>query len=158
MTTTIRSLATLSAAALLQGCAAAPPAAAPTPAPAAAAVHAEAAAELTEARALELGRGYVALMHAGDYDQLWAHLTPAAQENFGSIEAFRSGGERALGGLGEEVVVVGERVEAARPGMMADRLYLRTSRYTADPETSVRLMIGLKHDGSIAGIQVRRAG
>jgi hypothetical protein len=113
--------------------------------------------ELSDARVMELGRGYAELLYAGNYDQLWQHLTPESKARFGTVDGFRSGGEDAMNGLGAESAVLRESVELPRAGMMADRLYLRVSHYSASAGTPVRLMIGLKHDGSIVGLQLRPA-
>jgi hypothetical protein len=111
---------------------------------------------LTDERAMELARGYVELLHARDYERLWRHVTPETKQRIGTLDDFRSGAERTAGSLGAEVTVVSETVEAARAGMVADKLYVRVSHYAGAPGAPVRLMIGLKNDGSIAGLQVRR--
>lgn len=155
-------LRTLSAAAFLAACGGSPPAAAPAPQPVQAAPVQPApaaqapAAALSDERAMELARGYVELLHAGDYDRLWQHVAPAVRERFGTVDQFRGEGVRAMGELGAEITVVSEQVEVARAGMVADKLYLRVSHYAGAPEGPVRLMLGLKNDGSIAGLQVRR--
>ena len=152
------SLLTLSAAAFLVACGGNPPPSTPAPeAVQAVTVQATATPEgLSDERVMELARGYVALLHARDFERLWQHLAPEAKQRFGTPEGFRSGGESALGNFGAETSVVSERVEPARPGMMADRLYLRVSQYAGANGTPVRLMVGLKNDGSIVGMQIRR--
>lgn len=159
MTKKSNSLLTLSTAAFLVACGSNPPPSTPvSEAAAAVAVQPTATGEgLSDERAMELGRGYVALLHAGDYERLWQHVTPEAKQRFGTLDRFRSGGESALGNLGAETSVVSERVEPARAGMVADRLYLRVSHYAGAGGTPVRLLVGLKNDGSIAGLQIRRA-
>ena len=119
----------------------------PAPAPGAA---------LTDERAMELGRGYIELLAARDFAQLWQHLAPQPKERFGTVERFRAETEGALNTLGKEVGVISERIEPARQGMVATKLYFRISRYTGNGETPVGLMIGLTNDGSIAGMQLRR--
>ena len=125
-----------------------------TPAPAAAAAV---AGTLTDERAMEIARGYVELLHAGNYAQVWEHVTPSAKERFGSLEQFQSEGERVMSDLGKEVGIVSEAVEQPRAGMQADKLYMRVSHYERSSGAPVRMMIGLKNDGSIVGIQVRPA-
>ena len=156
MTNRSSALLTLSAAAFLLACGGSPPPA--TPAPQAVSVQPAPAAEgLSDERAMQLARGYVELLHAGDYERLWQHVTPAVRERFGTVDRFRSEGLRALSDLGAEVTVVSERVEVARAGMVADKLYMRVSHYARGPGGPVRLMLGLKNDGSIAGLQIRPA-
>ncbi|MGE5926590.1 MAG: hypothetical protein ACM357_04500 [Gemmatimonadota bacterium] len=108
---------------------------------------------LSDARVLELGRGYAALLQAREYDRLWQHLTPEAQARLGSPASFRSWAEQNRDGLGDEQSAIRESVELPRPGMRADRLYLRVSRHA---EVPARLVIGLRNDGSIVGMQLRR--
>ena len=158
MTRRSTSLLALSAAAFLAACGGNPRPATPAPRTVeAVAVPTAATAEaLSDERAMELARGYVALLHARDYDRLWQHASPEAKQRFGTVERFRSQGERALGNLGTETVIVSERVQPASEGMLADRLYLRVSRYTG-ADGPVRLMLGLKNDGSIVAMQLRRA-
>ncbi|HEX6369928.1 MAG TPA: hypothetical protein VF006_13495 [Longimicrobium sp.] len=159
MTKRSSSVLTLSAAAFLLACGGNPPP--DTPAPQAvesvAVQPAATAGVLSDERAMELARGYVALLHAGDYERLWQHVTPETKQRIGSLDAFRSGGEGTLRDLGAEITVVSERVEPGRTGMVADKMYLRVSHYVGAPGTAVRLMIGLKNDGTIVGMQIRRA-
>ena len=92
---------------------------------------------LSDARVMELGRSYTDLLHARDSERLWL--------------------DESLEGLGNEVAVIREAVEMPREGMRADRLYVRVSRYALLGERPARILIGLKHDGSIVGMQIRRA-
>ena len=115
-----------------------------------------AGAPLTDERAMELGRGYIEMLANRDFAQLWQHLAPQPKERFGTVERFRAETEGALNTLGKEVGVISERIEPARQGMVATRLYFRISRYAGNGETPVGLMIGLTNDGSIAGMQLRR--
>lgn len=158
MTKASSSLLTLSAAAFLAACGGSPPPStrAPEPVQAVAVQPAATGEGLSDERAMELARGYVELLHAGDYERLWEHMAPATRERIGTLDEFRSGGQRSQGPLGPEVTVVSERVEAARAGMAADKLYVRVSHYAA-VEGPVRLMMGLKNDGSIVAVQLRRA-
>ena len=125
------------------------PAVAPAQAPAA-------AATLSDERAMELARGYVELLHAGNYAQLWEHVSPTAQERFGSVERFQSEGQRVMSELGAEVGIVSEVIEPPRAGMAANKLYLRVSHYERAPGP-VRLVLGLMNDGSIIGMNVSPA-
>jgi hypothetical protein len=111
-------------------------------------------AALTDARVLGLGRDYAALLHAREYDRLWSHLTPEARSRLGTLASFRTWADQHLDGLGEEQSVIRETMELPREGMRADRLYIRLSRYA---EVPARLIIGLRNDGSIVGMQLRRA-
>ena len=159
MVNRFRSLLTLFAAAFLLACGGNPPPSTPVPEPVqTVAVQPAATADgLSDGRAMELGREYVALLHARGFERLWQHAAPEAKQRFGTLDRFRSGGEGALSPLGAELAVLSERVEPARVGMDADKLYLRVSHYAGAAGVPVRLMIGLKNDGSIAGMQVRRA-
>lgn len=112
---------------------------------------------LSEARVMELARGYVELLQAGEYDRLWEHLAPEAQQRFGTLEQFRTASEGVMTRLGTEIVVLEERVEPARSGMVAHKLYHRISNYTGAEGASVRLTIGLVNDGSIGGMTARPA-
>ncbi|MBW3569739.1 MAG: hypothetical protein KY467_01420 [Gemmatimonadetes bacterium] len=150
-------LLAMSAAAFLAACGGSPPAATPAPEAVPDVTVRPAADEgLSDARAMELGRRYVALLHARDYDALWQHVTPEGQQRFGTLDRFRSEGERVLSGLGAETSVVSEGVEPARAGIPADKLYLRVAQYAGAEGGPVRLMMALTNDGSIAGLQVRR--
>ncbi len=111
----------------------------------------------SDARVIELGRRYFELLQARDHDQVWSNLTPEARARFASVAEFGSWTESVLDSLGSEVGVIREAVELPRPGMLADRLYFRVSRYAGAGATPVRLLIGMKNDGSIVGMQVRRA-
>ena len=159
MTKTPNSLLTLSAAAFLVACGGNPPSSTPAPerVQAAAVQPTAPVGPLSDERAMELACGYIALVHARDYARLWQHMAPEAKQRFGTLDQFRTGGEGALGNLGAEIAVVSERVEPATAGMVADKLYLRVSHYAQSKGVPVRLMIGLKKDGSIAGMQIRRA-
>ena len=123
-------------------------------APAAITVQPEGSA-LTDARVMDLGRGYTALVHASDWTQLWENTHAEARARFDSFEDFSEAGDRIMSRLGAEMSVVIESVEPARAGMIAEKAYLRVSNYTGVPGRQVRLMIGLMSDGSIAGMQVR---
>ena len=116
-----------------------------------------ATATLSDERAMELASGYVELLQAGDFAQLWEHLAPAAKERFGTLEKFQTEGARIMNELGPEVATIREAVEQPRAGMQADKLYLRVSHYATAGETPVRMMIGLMNDGSIIGMNVSRA-
>ncbi|HEX8359671.1 MAG TPA: hypothetical protein VF613_06185 [Longimicrobium sp.] len=159
------SLLTMSAAAFLVACGGNPPSAAPTPQaartpPAAAGVAVRPVAtneRLTDERVMDLARGYVEMLHARDFEKLWHAMAPEPKQRFGSLEQFRTGGERILTEFGAEMAVLSETVEPARTGMIADKVYLRSSYYARSGGTPVRMMIGLKSDGSIAGFQLRRA-
>ena len=169
MTKRYSPLLTLSAGALIMACGGNPPATTPEPetapapavtAPSAASDARKSAAqghELSDERAKEIARGYVELLKAGNYEQMWEHVTPAAKERFGSFEDFRGEGERIMSDLGTEIGIVSETIEPARAGMLANKLYFRVSHYAGADGRPVRLLIGLKNDGSIAGIQVREA-
>ena len=165
MTNRSSSLLALSAAAFALACGGTPEPSTPEPVaveapetqPAQSPAPAVAANALTDERAMEIGRGYVELIHAGNYAQVWEHVAPSAKERLGSLEQFQSEGERVMSELGKEVGVVSEAVEAPRPGMAADKLYMRVSQYERSSGAPVRMMIGLKNDGSIVGIQVRPA-
>ncbi len=109
---------------------------------------------LSDARVLELGRAHAALLQAREYDRLWPHLTPEAQARLGTLASFRIWGDQSLDGLGGEQQVIRESAELPREGMRADRLYVRISRHA---HASARLVIGLRNDGSIVGMQLRRA-
>jgi hypothetical protein len=41
--------------------------------------------------------------------------------------------------------------------MLADKVYLRLAHYAGPGDTPVRLLIGLRNDGSIVGMQIRPA-
>lgn len=133
-----------------------PPAAAQTPAQTPAQPPA-ATETLTDERAMELARGYIELVHAGDFARLWEHVAPAGKERFGSFETFQAEGARIMGELGPEVGILREAVEQPRAGMRANKLYVRVSQYASAGEAPVRMMIGLLNDGSIIGMQVSRA-
>lgn len=112
---------------------------------------------LSDARVMELARDYIALLQAGEYDRLWEHLAPEAQQRFGTIEQFRTASQTVMGRLGTEVLVVEETVEPARVGMIAHKMYHRVSTYTGAEGGRVRLTIGLVNDGSIGGLTARPA-
>jgi hypothetical protein len=112
---------------------------------------------LSDARVMELGRSYTDLLHARDSERLWPRLTQGAQARLGSAAEFERWLDESLEGLGNEVAVIREAVEMPREGMRADRLYVRVSRYALLGERPARILIGLKHDGSIVGMQIRRA-
>ena len=162
-------LPTLLASAVLAGCASNTPAAAPAPdaatpavaqpAPAAAtpAPSAAATAELTDERVMTLGREYAAMLHAGEFDKLWEKSAPEAQQRFGTLERFRTEGGSVMTNVGSDMGMISERVEPARQGMLANKLYIRMGHYSKTGQTPVRLVIGLKNDGTIAGVQVRQA-
>ena len=124
-------------------------------APEATAVQATPSAGLSDERVMELGRGYAALVHAREWEQVWEHTHPEARQRFESFENFRGAGDQIMSRLGAEMSVVSEHVEPARPGMIAEKVYFRLSNYTGVPGRQVRLMIGVMSDGSIAGLQVR---
>ena len=158
MTNRSSSLIALSAAALVVACASNPPASsAPEVVPVATAeVQATPAdTNLTDARAMELGRKYAAMFHGRSFDSLWTYATPASKERFGSVERFRTGGEQALTQIGAETGIVSETVEPASAGMTASKAYVRVSNYAGSQGTPVRLVIGLMNDGTIAGMQIR---
>ena len=149
---------TASAAALVLACGGNSPA--PGPEPEQLQPTAEATAtqeELTDDRVIELARGYVELLQARDFERLWQHVSPEARQRIGSLDEFRSGSEAVLNRLGAEVGMISETVEPARAGMVADKLYFRVSHYAGAKEGPVRLLVGLKNDGSIAGFNVQRA-
>ena len=162
-------LPTLCASAVLAGCASNTPASTPEPAAATPAVAEPAPAttapatsgaatsELTDERTMALGREYAALLHAGDYEKLWEKSAPEAKERFGTLERFKTEGGSVMANVGAEMGMVSERVEPARQGMVANKLYLRIGHYAKTGQTPVRLVIGLKNDGTIAGLQVRPA-
>ena len=162
-------LPTLLASAVLAGCASNTPASTPEPASATPAVAQPApattaegttappTAEISDERVMALGREYAALLHAGDFDKLWAKSAPEAQARFGTLDRFKAEGGSVMTNVGAEMGLVSERVEPARAGMLANKLYLRIGHYTKTGETPVRLVIGLKNDGTIAGVQVRPA-
>ena len=110
---------------------------------------------LSDERVMELARDYFELLQSGEYDRLWEHLAPEAQQRFGTIEQFRTASEGVMTRLGTETSVVRETVEPARAGMIADKVYHRVSRYTGAEGTAVRLTIGLVNDGSIGGLTAR---
>ena len=112
---------------------------------------------LSDERALELARGYVELLQAGEYARIWEHVAPAAKERFGTFERFASEGQRVMEDLGAEVGIVSEGVEPPRAGMQAAKLYMRVSQYERSSGTPVRLMMGLMNDGSIIGVQIQPA-
>lgn len=112
---------------------------------------------LSDARVLALGREYTALLHAREHDRLWQHLSPEAKARFGSAVELRNGIDRIFEELGDEQSVVRESVELPRPGMLADRVYLRIARYAGRANGPVRVMIGVRNDGSVVGMQVRPA-
>lgn len=163
MTNRSGSIVALSAAAFALACGGNPepsppePAAAQLPAVEAPAQQPAASATLSDERAMELARGYVELIQAGDFARLWEHLAPTAKERFGSVEAFQTEGRSISEELGAEVGVVSEAVEPPRAGMQANKLYLRVSHYENRAGTPVRLAIGLMNDGSIIGMQIRPA-
>jgi len=143
-------------AAFLLGCGSNPPPATPDVREAETAPVITAAQTLTDERVLELGRGYIELLAARDFERLFQHLAPQPRERFVTAERLRSETEGALNDLGKEIGVISETVEPARQGMIATKLYLRVSRYATTGEVPVRLLIGLTSDGSIAGMQLRR--
>ena len=55
------------------------------------------------------------------------------------------------------VLVAGFALGKNEPGMVANKLYFRISHYAKAGDSPVRLLIGLKNDGTIAGMQVSRA-
>ena len=153
-----RSLLALSAAGFMAACSRNPQPSAPETreADTVAVQPAPAGAPLTDARVMELGRRYIELLAARDFEQLWQHLAARPKERFGTAERLRSETEGGLNDLGKEIGVISESVEPARQGMVATKLYLRVSRYEKSGEVPVRLLIGLTSDGSIAGMQLRR--
>ena len=126
-----------------------------TPVAAATAVQATETPGLSDERAMELGRGYAALVQAAEWTQLWDYLHPEARARFESFENFSGAGDRIVSRLGAEMSVVSENVEPARGDMIAEKVYSRISNYTGMPGRQVRLTIGVMSDGSIAGMQVR---
>ena len=110
---------------------------------------------LSDERVMELARGYVELLQSGEYERLWEHLAPEAQQRFGTLEQFRTASAGVMTRLGTEAALVRETVEPARAGMIAHKLYHRVSRYTGADGTPVRLTIGLVNDGSIGGLTAR---
>lgn len=158
MTRRSLSLLALPTAAFLLACGGNPaPETPPADAPAATATVIEATPSdgLSDERVMELGRGYAALVHASEWEQVWDHTHPEARQRFESFENFRGAGDQILSRLGAEMSVVSEHVEPARQGMIAEKVYFRLSNYTGVPGRQVRLMIGVMSDGSIAGMQVR---
>ena len=147
MKKTIRTTFATAAAALLVLASGAAPAAAQTPV----------AEGISDERVLELARGYADLLFAGDYEALWEHVSPEGKARFGTLEAFRSGGQGVMSRLGEEKLIVSENVEPATAGMIATKVYLRVSHYSGAEGSPVRLIIGLKDDGTIGGIAARPA-
>jgi hypothetical protein len=162
-------LPTLFASAVLAGCAsntpattpepaaATPAAAQPAPATTAPATATPASAELTDERTMALGREYAALLHAGEFAKLWEKSSPEAQARFGTVEKFTTEGQGVMTRVGSDMGMVSERVEPARAGMAANKLYIRIGHYATTGQTPVQLVIGLKNDGTIAGLQVRPA-
>lgn len=164
MTNRPRPLLTLAAAALLAACGgnpepATPAAQADTAAQASPAdtVAAQPAGELTDERAMELARGYVAMLHSRDFAGLWERVTPESRQRFGTFDAFRQAGDQILTNLGAELAVESETVEAPQAGMPAARVYHRVSMYENSETQPVRLSIAMTADGSIAAIQLRPA-
>jgi len=159
MTRTFRSLLALSAPAIMLACGGNPDPATPAPASAPATQPPAAAAEqgLTDERVYELGRGYMDMIHAGEFDRLWERVSPAGKEAFGSFEAFRAEGANIVNELGAEILTVDESVQPARAGMRATKVYVRDGRYAGADDRTVRFIIGLMEDGTIAGISVRPA-
>lgn len=159
MMKTPRSLLTLSVTAFLLACGGNPPPDAPEAdeVDAVAVDPAPTDQVLSDERAMEIGRDYVEALQARDFERLWQHVTPESKQRFGTVERFRTEGSAVLDELGAELGVMSEDVEPARAGMMADKLYLRVSTYAGSEGDPVRLMIGLANDGSIVGVQFRRA-
>ena len=155
MTRRYLALLALPTAAFLFACGGNPAPGTPADAPTATAAQAPEGDGLSDERVMELARGYTALLHAGEWEQLWGHLNPEARDRFESFDNFSGAGAGILARLGAEMSVVSESVEPARSGMIAEKVYLRVSNYTGVPGRQVRVMIGLMSDGSIAGMQVR---
>ena len=103
------SLLTLSAATFLVACGGNPPPSTLAPQPVTSQLPTT--IRLSDERAMELARSYVALLHARGYERLWQHATPEAKQGFGTLDRFRSGGEGVLNDLGAEIAVVSERLE-----------------------------------------------
>ena len=159
MTTSIRFLLSLSATTLVAACSSNQPSYSPEPAASQAAPSAgagSATAELTDARAKELGQSYAGQLQAKNYDALWRRSSPEAQQRFGTLERFRSSIESGMADFGTEIHLVGDQVEPAKAGMAANKLYTRTAHYSKAGNTAIILQIGLKNDGTIAGINVSR--
>lgn len=144
----------LPAALLIQACAGGAPPAQAVPEEVVSAESAVASGgPLSDERAMELGRVYIALVHAGEIEQLWEHMAPEARERIGSYEEFRAGHERVASRLGAEISVVRETVEPASAGMIASRMYTRVSNYSGMPGRAVRIVIGLTDAGTIGGMR-----
>ena len=160
MTTPVRFLLALSATAILAACASNSPAYGPEPAAAGSAsttATATASAGLTDDRAKELGRSYAEQLQAKNFDALWRRSSPEVQQRFGTLDRFRASIEAGMAEFGNEIHLVSDQVEPAKAGMAASKLYSRTAHYSKAGNTAIRLAIGLKDDGTLAGIEVGKA-
>jgi hypothetical protein len=101
---------------------------------------------------LQLGRLYTTWLYGSQYDKLWARFSPDMRQTFGSVADLASFAGRAISTLGQEHVVVDERVDHADPF----RVYARTASFD---RSSHRMLLewSLADDGEVTGMVLRPA-
>lgn len=105
-----------------------------------------------EAAALEKGRALTAQWRAGEYAALWAQMGRQMRAALGSQEGLAETGAGMLAQLGDEQVVLSERVT----GQQGFSVYQRVGRWSGAPMPIV-VTWALAPDGSVEGFHVRPA-
>jgi hypothetical protein len=120
-----------------------------TPAPASAApaptVHNRAGNEM------ELGQKFTALLYAGQFDSLFAHMSEGIRTDLVSPEDMAAQWDQLSGQIGEEVKLLGEMV-VMRNGSPQ---YWRTAEFSMAPEPVMLRWVIV--DGEIQGIGINPA-
>jgi hypothetical protein len=105
---------------------------------------------------MEQGRTYTTWLYGREYAKLWARMTPEMQRVFGSASELGRFAGKAVARLGQERQTVDEDVTDARADAHAERIYSRTSSFSAAPQPMM-IQWTLTENGSVSGLVVRPA-
>jgi hypothetical protein len=101
---------------------------------------------------IQQGRTYTNWLYGREYGKLFERMTPEMQRVFGSAAELGQFAGQAVARLGHERQTVDEAVA----GASAERIYSRTSAFSAAP-SPVMIQWTLTENGSVSGLVVRPA-